>query len=202
VFASDASARISPVLTSITTATPDTASVAANCRARSRSATNCNEVSRVNSRPTPGWALRMTVLNELGRLTPEEDTNSRVTPVLPASNFWYWYSSPAEPAPAAFVPRGLTSRWAHSDTCAPMSSARRSRKVQRGDLATGVQIQLVVQDDIAVLRLGKKGTSRFTGTWMSADIACASRWGCVICMSSAMTNEVGRDTARICPCRS
>src|SRR5579863_6570314 len=104
VLTSDASARISPVLTSMTTAVPSTAPVAASSRARARSATNCSDVSSVNSRPTPGLARVMTVDAALGRLTPELDTNARVTPVRPASRDWYLYSSPAEPAPCALVP--------------------------------------------------------------------------------------------------
>ena len=80
VFTNEASARISPVLTSMTTATPLNALVAAIWRARSCSVTYCSDVSSVNSRPTPGLALRITVVNELGRLTPEDEVNSRVSP--------------------------------------------------------------------------------------------------------------------------
>ncbi len=58
----------------------------------------------VSSSPTPGLALRMTVAVEAGRLTPELDTYSRVTPVWPARSFWYSYSSPVVPAPEPLTP--------------------------------------------------------------------------------------------------
>ena len=53
---------------------------------------------------SPGLAGRMTVECDAGRFTPEAETNSRVTPVWPASSFWYSYSTPVVPEPAAFTP--------------------------------------------------------------------------------------------------
>ena len=120
-------------------------------------------------------------MKELGRLTPDAETNSRVTPVLPASSFWYWYSSPAEPAPAAFVPPSTDV------AIGPLGYVRTDEfcttipgKFRADEPAAGVQVQLVVQDDVPVVALDSSATSRLTGTWTSADIACASRWGWVI----------------------
>ena len=152
VLTSDASARIWPVFTSMTTARPVSPSSALSCWARSRSATYCSEESMVSSSPTPGLALRITVAVEAGKLTPELDTYSLGDPRLAGQELLVLVlesrRSRARAVDATDERRGeravgvgTNRRVLHDD----------AGHVEGGDLATVSEIERVIHHDVAAL---------------------------------------------------
>ena len=95
--------RIWPVLTSITTAVPLTASDDSIALASACSDSYWSWVSRVSSNPVPGVVDTWFVTGDCGSATPAGDSMIVSFPAVPASWRLSPYSSPAAPWPDALV---------------------------------------------------------------------------------------------------
>ena len=105
-------ARMSPVLTSITSAVPPVAWEARISAASACSATYWTDSSKVSSIPVPACAGVDWL--PLGSATPSGDCMRWVVPGRPANIAWYWYSIPDVPLPSQ--PTVPTTGWASRPT--------------------------------------------------------------------------------------